>query len=92
MRHSAQGRGPGIARRGGGGAARDGARRDGVAQRGMRGLPRGGFGRTDGTVNRGKRNEELGIFVDCHSIDGVDRGESVDASIGLVDVLTREQD
>jgi hypothetical protein len=34
-------------------------------------------------------NEELGIFVNCRSVDGVDRGESIDGPVGLVAVLER---
>jgi len=35
-------------------------------------------------VSRDERSEECGISYDCHSVDGVDRGESVDEPIGLV--------
>jgi hypothetical protein len=37
-----------------------------------------------------ERSEKLGIFC-RHSVDGVDRGESVDGSIGLVAVLEQAQ-
>jgi hypothetical protein len=37
-----------------------------------------------------ERSEELGIFC-RHSVDGVDRGESVDGSIELVVVLEQAQ-
>ena len=34
---------------------------------------------------------ELEIYVGCHSIDGVDIGESVDGPVGPVAVLERAQ-
>jgi hypothetical protein len=48
---------------------------------------RGGLGRANGAVSRNERSEELEIFVVCRSVDGVDKGESVDRPVGPVVVL-----
>jgi hypothetical protein len=47
------------------------------------------LGRADGAVSHDERSEELGISSGCHSVDGVDRGESVDVPIGPIAVLER---
>jgi hypothetical protein len=36
-----------------------------------------------------RANEELGISVNRRSVDGVDRGESIDGPVGLIAVLER---
>ena len=73
-------------------AAGDGARCDGkraAARRGMGAPPRGGLGQANGAVSRNERSKELEISADCHSIDGVDREESVDGSVEPITVLER---
>ena len=42
-------------------------------------------------VSRNERSEQLGISVGCRSVDGVDRGESVDGPVGPIAVLERVQ-
>jgi hypothetical protein len=53
-----------------------------MARRGMGAPPRGSLGPANDVVSRDERSEELGIFVGCPSVDGVDRGESVDKPVG----------
>ena len=71
------------------GTAGDGARRDrrlGVARCEMgEGAPRGGLGRANGVVSRDEGSKELGIFVGCRSVDGVDK------PVGLVAVMERAE-
>jgi hypothetical protein len=43
------------------------------------------LGQTDGVVSCDERSEELGISVGCRSVDGVDRGESVDGPIVVLE-------
>jgi hypothetical protein len=59
--------------------------------RGMGAPPRGSSGRADGVVSRDERSEELGIYVGCRSVDGVDREDSVDGLVVPVVVLVRVQ-
>jgi hypothetical protein len=40
-------------------------------------------------MSHDERSKELGISVSCRSVDGVDRGESVDGPIGPVAVVER---
>ena len=42
-------------------------------------------------MNHDERSEELGISVGYRSVDGVDRGESLDGPVGPVAVLERER-
>jgi hypothetical protein len=64
----------------GAGAGHGATRRSGhgATRHGMGAPPRGGLGRADNTVSRNERSEELEISVGRRSVDGVDRGESVD--------------
>jgi hypothetical protein len=81
-----------MAQQGGVGAAGNEARRGGrcgAARRGMGAPPRGDLGQADDMVSRNERSEELGISIGCRSVDGVDRGESVDGPVGPVAVLER---
>jgi hypothetical protein len=52
--------------------------------------PRGSLGWADDAMSLDERSEELRIFR-RHNVDGIDRGESVDGSIGLVAVLEQAQ-
>ena len=45
------------------------------------------MGRADDSVSRDKRSEVLEISIGCRSVDGVDRGDSVDVFVGQVNVL-----
>jgi hypothetical protein len=79
---------PGTVQRGGVGTAGDGARhcsRCGTAQRGMGAPPRGGLGSADDAVSRDERSKELGISADYHSVDGVDRGESANGPVAVLE-------
>ena len=45
------------------------------------------LGRADGVLSRDERSEELCIYVGCCSVDGVDRGQSIDWPVGPVAML-----
>jgi hypothetical protein len=65
--------------------------RRGVARCGIGAPPRGSLGRADGVVSRNERSEKLGVSVGCRSVDGVNRGKSVDGPVGPIAVLGRAQ-
>jgi hypothetical protein len=81
-----------MARRGSVGVAGDEAWRGGrrgATRRGMGHCHEAAWGGVDGAVSHDERSEELGISIDCRSVDEVDRGKSVDGPVGPVVVLER---